>query len=168
MPVLDPRRVLYRRFSPARLVTGLAAVALGAGIQVVEGPWRGHVSADGVVAMVLGLIAGAIGVTLVLRPRADFCARCAVRLVPDGLRLAPDAIPRAAAALQAGDAEHALRLAGQPRPDGTWVTVWYCPQCRSTVVWGSGTGRAIATGGEAIVQAVMDARRPQPIKREAT
>jgi hypothetical protein len=158
MPADDPRRLVYRRFSPARLVTGLAAVGIGAGIQVVAGPWRGHVSARGLLAMGLGLIAAAIGLTLVLRPRADFCARCAVRLIPNGLRLPPGAITQAAAALRAGDPSEALRAAGDPSPDGKWVTFWSCPQCRSTIVWGSGAERVVATGGEALVAALTRSR----------
>jgi hypothetical protein len=108
--------------------------------------------------MGIGLTAAAIGLTLVLRPRADFCARCAIRLIPNGLRLTRSGSARAAAALRAGDPAEALRAAGEASPDGKWVTVWYCPECRDTIVWGSGAERVVATGGEAIV-AVVASRR---------
>lgn len=158
MSALDPRRTIYRRFSLNRLVTGLAAVAIGVGIQVVAGPWHGHVSAKSLLAMALGLVGAGIGLTLVLRPRADFCGRCDVQLVPNGLRLRPDGIVRATAALRQGDAAHALREAGEPVPDGKWLTIWYCPRCRSTVIWGDGSERVVASGGEGIVAAVTGRR----------
>lgn len=157
MPVLDPRSVVYRRFSPSRLMTGLAAVGMGIGIPVVIlGP--GHVDTTGVLAVGAGLVAAGVGLSLVLRPRADWCARCRRPLEPTGLRLEPGSVAPATAALKAGDVAHALRVAGPPVARGKWVTVWYCPACRSTALWKAGGEPVVVSGGEALVDAVLGKR----------
>ena len=159
MGLLAPGAVVVRRFSPAKLVTGLAAVAVSVGILVVVlGPSHGHVSIDGFLAMAASGVAGAVGLRVALRPTADFCVRCARRLEPTGLRLAPEGLAEATGALLHGDIETAARVAGQAAPQGTWVTVWFCPECRKTLVWLGSGKRIVVADGAALVAALPGKR----------
>jgi hypothetical protein len=143
MPSGDPRRLVVRKFSSAKLATGAVAVAVAVGVVVVFSGFRKVLAWE----VFFVPLAGAVGLSLVVWPVVDACASCNRRLEFTVVRFTPDRLRDATSMLRSGDVDAALKAADGDAAEGkAWLTLHFCPECRSTAVW-KGAGERLVLAG---------------------